>query len=381
MAEAKFRVWFGDREASEEELARIEEIEVTQEVDRFWEARVRTVTCLDAQGRWQHRPDEVGGAFTRMRVELDPGNGSFVALIDGPISNLDSKLDSRPGRSTVTFAVRDDSVLLNRDEANEVFRDRSDSDIADEVLKSIGEIAETRIEATSATNSATTRRGTKLAFLAQLARANERRVYVLPGEQPGRSVGCFLPDPTEPNDAYPTLVLIGDGRNLAEATIEEDSESPERAGGRTLRLSDGSVASFETSTEALGISGDRPAVPQDLAALRQLPPEDALREDSGAAAAGRAREAGYAYKLSSRVIPGCYPAVLMPYQRVRVECGTSPYSGSYLITKVVHRITPSLYSQQFEAKGDGSTELSSAPVAEVAGGGLSVSFSASVGVF
>jgi hypothetical protein len=71
----------------------------------------------------------------------------------------------------------------------------------------------------------------------------------------------------------------------------------------------------------------------------------------------------------------------MPYQRVRVECGASPYSGSWLVTKVVHRITPSLYSQQFEAKGDGSTEVLSAPVAEVAGGGLSVSFSASVGVF
>jgi hypothetical protein len=381
MAGAKFRVWFGDREASEDELARIEEIEVTQEVDRFWEARVRTVTCLDAQGRWRHRPDEVGAAFTRLRVELDPGNGSFVALIDGPISNLESRLDSQPGRSSVTFAARDDSVLLNREEANEVFRDSSDSDIADQVLRSIGEIAETRIEATPATNPVTTRRGTRLAFLAQLARANERRVYVLPGEQRGRSVGCFLPDPTEPNDAYPTLVLNGDARNLAEATIEEDAESPERATARTLRLSDGSVAAVEADAEALGISGDRPAVPAELTALRQLPPEEALREDSSAAAAGRAREAGYAYKLSSRVIPGCYPAVLMPYQRVRVECGASPYSGSWLVTKVVHRITPSLYSQQFEAKGNGSTEVSAAPVAEVAGGGLSVSFSASVGVF
>jgi hypothetical protein len=122
-------------------------------------------------------------------------------------------------------------------------------------------------------------------------------------------------------------------------------------------------------------------VPQDLTPLRQLPPEEALREDSAAAVAGRAREAGYAYKLSSKVVPGCYPAALQPYQRVRVECGASPYSGSYLVTKVVHRITPSMYSQQFEARGNGSTEVSAAPVAEAAGGGLSVTFSASVGVF
>jgi len=381
MSDTKFRVWYGEREASEEELARIEEIEVTQEVDRFWEARVRTAMCLDAQGHWQHRPDEIGTAFTRMRVELDPGNGRFVPLIDGAIANLETRLDSQPGRSTATFAVRDDSVLLHREEANEVFRNQKDSDIAEQVLKSIPEIADTRIEPTASTNPVTTRRGTKLAFLTQLARANERRVYVLPGEQPGRSIGCFEPDPAEPNGDYPTLVLIGNARNLADATIEEDSESPERTSARTLRLSDGSLASFDADTAALGISGDRPAVPQDLTPLRQLPPEHALRDDPQAAATARAREAGYAYKLSSRVVPGCYPAVLVPYQRVRVECGTTPYSGSYLLTKVVHRITPSLYSQEFEAKGNGSTEISTAPVAEVAGGGLSISFSASVGVF
>ena len=82
MSPPKFRVWFGDAEASEDALARIEEIEVVQEIDRFWEARIRTTMCLDAQGRWQHRSDRVAEAFTRMRVELDPGNGSFVPLID-----------------------------------------------------------------------------------------------------------------------------------------------------------------------------------------------------------------------------------------------------------------------------------------------------------
>ena len=92
-------------------------------------------------------------------------------------------------------------------------------------------------------------------------------------------------------------------------------------------------------------------------------------------------QAGYAYTLASSVIPGCYAAVLSPYVKVKVECGSTPYSGNYLLTKVVHRITPSLYSQTFEARSDGSTEVADAPVAEAPGGGLSVSFSASVGVF
>ena len=134
MSDIKFRVWFGSREASEDDLARIEEIEVTQEVDKFWEARMRMTMCLDDKGRWQHRPDTVASAFSRVRVEIDPGSGRFVPLIDGPVSNFESHLDSQPGRSTATFAVRDDSVFLDRDEGTEVFRDRKDSEVADDVL-------------------------------------------------------------------------------------------------------------------------------------------------------------------------------------------------------------------------------------------------------
>lgn len=382
MSEAKFRVWFGDREASEDDLARIEEIEVTQEMDKFWEARMRMTMCLDAQGHWKHRPDTVASAFSRVRIELDPGSGSFVPLIDGPVSNFESMLDSQPGRSTAIFAVRDDSVFLDRDEDTVVFRDRTDSQVADEVLRSIVQIVDARIEPpTTATYPITTRRGTRLQFLTKLARLNERRVYVLPGAKPGRSIGCFLPDPKLPTGELPPLRLIGDDRNLSDVTIEEDSEAPERTRGSTLRLSDGVLASFEVSATDLGIDGDRPAVPENLTPLRLLPPADALREDPEAAATARAREAGYAFKLASSVIPGCYAAVLTPYVKVRVECGRTPYSGNYLITKVVHRITPSLYSQSFEAKSDGSTEVPEAPVAEAPGGGLSISFSASLGVF
>jgi hypothetical protein len=379
MGAARFRVWFGEQEASEEDLARIEEIEVTQEVDRFWEARMRMTMCLDAAGRWQHRSDAVA-AFSRVRIELDPGNGSFVPLIDGPVSNVESRLDSQPGRSSATFAVRDDSVFLNREEGTEVFRDLKDSEIADQVLRSIDEIDATDIEATADTNAVTSRRGTKLLFLTELAEFNDRHAYVLPGAERGRSIGCFKSYPREVGE-LPPLSLIGDGRNLADATIEEDSETPERTSGRTLRLSDGRFTSFETSAADLGIGGDRPAVAAGSEPLRLLPPDRSLRENPEAAATGAARESGYAFKLDSTVIPGCYAAVLTPYNKVRIECGSTQYSGDWLITKVVHRITPSVYTQRFEARGDGTTEVSDAPVAEATGGGLSISFSASVGVF
>jgi hypothetical protein len=62
--------------------------------------------------------------------------------------------------------------------------------------------------------------------------------------------------------------------------------------------------------------------------------------------------------------------VLTPYKKVRVDVGATPYSGDYLITKVVHRITPSLYSQELEAKTDSVSDVSGAQVAEALGGGI-----------
>ena len=259
MGDTRFRVWFGDRAASQEELARIEEIEVTQEMDAFWEARLRMAMCLDERGAWLHWPGETAAPFSRVRVELDAGTGRFVPLIDGPLTSVDAALDSQPGRSTATMVVRDDSAYLNRDEEVEPpFEKRSDGEIAQELFGRFEQIRQTRIEGTSVTPETTTRRGTVLEFLRQLALANDRHAYVLPGDEPGGSIGCFLPIPVAVPE-LPGLVMIGDGRNLADASITEDPDGAERTQAQVLRVDDQGVVSFETSAEDLGLMRDVPA--------------------------------------------------------------------------------------------------------------------------
>jgi len=381
MAEQRFRIWFGDRAASEDELRRIEEIEVTQEMDAFWEAHLRMALCLDANGAWLNWPGDTAAPFSRIRVELDIGAGRFVPLIDGPLVSVDATLDSLPGRSTASMVVRDDGAFLNRDEEIEPpFEHRTDSDIAEELFGRFEQIRETRIEGTDTTPETTTRRGTVLQFLQELASANDRHAYVLPGEEPGASIGCFLPDPEDAGD-LPPLVLIGDGRNLSNASVTQDPDGGEVTQAQVLRVDDQGVTSFEASAEDLGLMRDLPALPADLTPRRLMNPSDNTREDPAAAAAAQARRNSYVYELKSNVIPGCYAGVLTPYLKVRVDAGATPYSGDYLITKVIHRITPSLYSQEFEAKTNSVTEVSGAAVAEALGGGLQLSVSASGGVF
>ncbi|MCY1511437.1 hypothetical protein D9M68_458570 [compost metagenome] len=381
MAEQRFRVWFGDSAASEDQLRRIEEIEVTQEMDAFWEARLRMVLCLDANGAWLHWPGETSEPFSRVRVELDIGNGRFAPLIDGPLVSIDAALDSQPGRSVATMVVRDDSAFLNRDEETEpTFERRTASAIASELFGRFSQIASTRIDATEATPETTTRRGTVLQFLRELATANDRHAYVLPGDAPGASIGCFLADPEDAAD-LPPLVLLGAGRNLANASVRQDPDGGERSRAQVLRVDDQGVTSFETSAADLGLMRALPALPADLTPRRLMPPADIAGEDPTAATTARARRSGYIFRLTSQVIPGCYGGLLNPYRKVRLDAGATPYSGDYLITKVVHRITPSLYTQELEAKANSVSEVSGAAVAEALGGGLQLSVSANVEIF
>ncbi|QQZ39401.1 hypothetical protein IF690_15125 [Pseudomonas sp. SK3(2021)] len=381
MTEQRWRVWFGDNAASEEQLRRIEEIQVTQEMDAYWEAQLRMVVCLDENGTWRYWPGDSSAPFSRVRVEIDIGNGRFAPLIDGPLVSVDAALDSQPGRSAATLVVRDDSAFLNRDEEIEApFEHRKASDIATELFGRFEQIGDTRIDATQASPETTTRRGTVLQFLHELAQANDRHAYVLPGEQPGTSIGCFLADPADAA-GLPPLVLIGESRNLINASITQDPEGGERTQAQVLRVDDQGVTHFETSAADLGLMRTLPALPADLTPRRLLTPSDNTREDPAAAATAQARRNGYVYRLTSQVIPGRYGGLLAPYQKVRVDAGATPHSGDYLITKVVHRITPSLYTQELEAKADSVTEVSGAAVAEALGGGLQLSVSVSGGIF
>jgi hypothetical protein len=370
MSEQRFRVWFGDRPATEEELRRIEEIEVTQEMDAFWEAHLRMAVSLDERGAWQYWPGDSSAPFSRVRVEVDSGSGRFVPLIDGPLVSIDAALDSQPGQSTATMVVRDDSAFLHRDEETEApFEHRRHSDIARELFGRFEQIRDTRIEDTAADPETTTRRGTVLQFLRALGRSDDRHAYVLPGDAPGASIGCFLSDP-EGVAGLPPLVLLGGGRNLSHASVMQDPSGGGRTETQTMRADDRGVTRFAASAEDLGLMRTLPALPAGLTPRRLLDPSDNTSEDPEAAATAQARRDGYVYTLSSQVIPESYAGILTPYQKVRLDAGATPYSGDYLITRVVHRITPSLYSQQLEAKANSTTEISGAGVAETPGGGL-----------
>jgi hypothetical protein len=168
---------------------------------------------------------------------------------------------------------------------------------------------------------------------------------------------------------------------VLELEIHEDAESPETSRARTIRLHDQQPVSAEAGLRDLALLRPLPPLPGQEGAKRQVRPEDNDREDPETRSRASARRASYAYRVSGKLVPGCYPAALVPYQRVAVEVGDLPLSGEWLLTKVTHRITPDVYTQEFEAKCDSRQETAPAAAPAAGGAGLSVDFSASLSIF
>jgi hypothetical protein len=368
-AAQKFRLFFGDRPATQEELAHVEEITVEEETDLAWQATIKMFLCLDERGNWAHAQDQFLPSFQRVRVELQLGERPWVALIDGPIVGRNTDMDSQPGRSNITITVHDDSAFLNREAAVDVRDGRSDDDVARALFNLVPAIAEQRIETpppvTDRLAAARVRRGTAIQQLRELARRHAFHAFVLPGAQAGRSIGCFLPDPAT-NQNLPELILLGADRNLSTLQVTEEAQTPTRFRARSLSISDKQIVARTSRLQDLDLLGAQRTQPESQTGTQVLDPHANNQDDPDRAVQAATRRTSYSLRATGRVVPGCYQGVLQPYQLVSIRAGSTALSGSYLLTKATHRLTPSLYTQEFTAKRNGVEALGQQP--DVLGG-------------
>ena len=97
---------------------------------------------------------------------------------------------------------------------------------------------------------------------------------------------------------------------------------------------------------------------------------------------GAAAASGFSLEATGAVVPFCYPAALSPYRWVLVRISDSKFSTKYLVTQVTHRLTRSVYTQTFQAKGNGVTVAAGGGVgAPQPSADLGVSFNVQVSIF
>ena len=364
-----YRLFFNNNPATREQLDRVEEITVEQEIDMAWEAKIEIPLATDDQGNWTGKNKELLEEFTQVRVEIQIGEGAFVPLIDGPIVEISDRISSEPGQSMKTVIIQDDSVRLNREDRIFQFQQLLDSEIAKQLFDEVPQITSNEIETTPApgnNSSAVVQRGTAMQLLRRLARRQGMHAYVLPGTEPGQSIGCFKPFPTE-TDGLPPLILLGAERNVAEFNPRNNAQSPARVTGFTLNVFDKTVTQRTSNFGSLDLLGEEQTFADEgNTATQILYPRDGDGVDLEQAVAAEALRSSYSTEATGSVINDTYPAILSPYRVVSVRGATQKNSGDYLIGKVTHSLTRSYYSQSFSLQRNAQSSGSSAGLANLA---------------
>ena len=350
MATSAYKVLFDGSPATQDQLDLIQTVTVDQEIDMAWEARLEMMLRTAGSGSWVGADQPFAAAFARVRVEVKIGDGSFVALIDGPVVGADTQMSAQPGQSTQTLLVHDDSAYLNRQADVQRFDGMADHEVAQQLFQ-ISQIASTDIETTPApaTSRATSvvQRGTPMQILRTLARRQGKHAYVLPGTGPAQSVGAFKALP-HAADGLPELILLGDDRNVATFHVASNLQRPSTVSTSSLDVTDKTVTSATSSFRDLQLLGDQPPPGEQDAAARLAAPgaDDAV--DPRQLAQGQADGDSFAYTATGSVLGDCYTGVLTPYRAVGVRGLDTPLNGDYVIKKVAHSLTRSQYTQSFE---------------------------------
>jgi phage protein D len=355
MGAIEYKVFIDGNSATQEQLDRIDEIKVDQAVDKAWEARLKIPVSVSDDGTWDGEQDPWMTPFTPIRIEVDPGDGNFVPLIDGPVVGSDSERSALPGKSVITVVVHDDSALLNRQAAVDVLSGQKDSDIAQHIFQSANltpDVDPTPTQPDPITDAAV-QRDTPMQYLRSLARRNQDwHAYVLPGQQAGQSIGCFKKFRTD-TDGLPEMILLGANHNIENFNVNNRAHSPATVEAAKLSVAHDSVQTASSSYSDASLLGDEvPAASSGNTATTRLPPGQSDRVDLDDATRGAAARSGFSLDATGSIVPGAYSAALSPYRCVDVRISDSAYSSTYLLTRVTHTLTRSIYTQAFSMKGN-----------------------------
>ena len=366
MPSIEYRMFFNNSPATQAQLDLVESIEVEQDVDLAWEARLEVPLCTSDKGKWQQEDQKILDDFGRVRVEVKIGKDAFVPLIDGSIVGFDNRLSGEPGRSSVTVHVQDDSVLLNRDESVEFFGDKTDDQIARRLFQSIPEIADVQADPVPPLDGGLAvkrvRRSTPIVYLRQLAKLRNMHAYVLPGGEPGKSVGVFKKFPTA-KDGLPDMIFAGPDRNIGNFNVRNLGTQPGSATSYSVSLTDAKVVKKTSDPNQTDRTGAKPGLPPAKAGKYLLRPDEASGADLDSAVQARSDKSSYQFEVSGELYTECYGKPLAPYRLVTVKGVNGKLSGDYIVKGVKHALDRNTYKQTFELTRNALSTGASAPPA------------------
>lgn len=353
---AAFKLWLDGEPAPADLMNRFIELRVDQQVDVAWQAELRVPICLDHRGNWSGASERFVEAFARLRLEIRSGDGQFVPVFEGPITEYAPAMSSGPGESVLVIRAYDDSIYLNRCVRYQRFEDRSDSDIVRQLFDDADHITAGEIMDTPAAPSRraaeVAQTGTAMALLRRLARRHGAHVYVLPGDRADRSRGMFKVFTTG-RSTHPTLTLVGPGRNMRTFSANADAERPATIDGAQLDVANRQIRTRtgrHRDVERLGNGTFTQGEQQDGCDVAPGHADESVDLDQLVDAETRRR--GTFVTASGETLGHRYRGVLQPYAFVDIAGVNPRFSGQYRITQVTHVLSATSYAQSFRLESD-----------------------------
>jgi len=291
-----------------------------------------------------------------------------VQLFDGVIAERAFALGDEPGTSTLTIRCRDLSLLMDLHEEDQIFPNRSDAEIVEDILD--GYQAQgvqkrvTRPSVESRRNADDTvpeQRATDLQHLRALAERNGFVFYLQPGAAPGQSVAVWGPEPRLGTPRAALAVDMGPFTNATNFRVTAREEVGVVITGTNRDATTGQPVPITTSPFSLDpplASVPAVATSPELVRTRRL--EETNQDAALAVARAQARAnsvADGAVRATCSVDVARLGRVLLPWQTVEVR-GAGEHDGAWYVEEVRHDLEPGRFEQAVTLRRGGSWALS-----------------------
>jgi phage protein D len=352
MAALSYTLTIDGRPAPGQVIEAIEELEVDDSLDRASAFRIHMAIGSTLDSDWDILADDLFRPLTPVTVRLDAGPGPGDVLITGYVTAVDVVLDEQPGASSLEIVGMDASVRMNLQEKIRAWPNLSDGDIARKIFQEHD--LEPRVTSTSPTRSetevTTLQRSTDIRFLHRLAARSGCAVHVETDPRRGVETGVFAPLDLSAAAQGTLSVRFGDATNVERFTAHYEMLRPTAAesggvgiAGRTVER--GKVSS--ASETRLGRAGTLEAVtPSPL-----VRPSGSGLDDAGELdryCQGVTDQSTWAVVASGSLHAAAYGKALRARRPVNVRGAGGLYSGTYMVSRVVHTFQSESYRQEFE---------------------------------
>ena len=369
MAEKKYLLAFDGQAAESDFYDNVTSVTVEENTDVASTARLRLAIQVLDDGSWTMLDDDRLSLFRRLTVSIGVGSGgasgSMVTVFDGYVTGVEVTAASTPGSSFVDVVAFDTSVLLSLEEKIATWPNMSDSDIINQILGSYG--VQAQVDTTSPVHqdndTTVVQRSTDIQFARELASRNGLELYFTTDDTGQVTAMCCAPQLS--GSPQPDLAIrFGGQSNLRSFAVRVSGRRPLHVKAAQIDVKSNSATTAQADDVSLAKLGDKDletlaggtldglVTPADAQAQMLIlgPPTSDATELQAHAQAVR-DEAGWFITAEGEINADAYGAVLRPHRLVLVKGAGTLYSGTYYVTRVVHRLqSDGSYAQTFEAR-------------------------------